>query len=353
MPRREDSPPVPAAARSTPPGSTLSRRGFLGAGLAAAGAAATPWSVAAQTPTPPGSVRVAHLTDVHLRADLDAERGLATCLERVQSLRTPPDAIVFGGDQVHEARNMSIAEATRLYRVLQRRLRDVKLPVYWCLGNHDMLGWHGEAVVDASHELAGPGLFQQLFEMPSIHHGFDLGRWRVIVVNDVLHAPEAGGYVGGLDEEAQAFLERELTGGDGDRPVLMVTHIPILSVTGYSRGDFTDAEAITIPKPLVCRDPRAILDRIGPARFHAEAAGARHLPADERRQVRVVLAGHLHQNERIDYEGVTHVMSGAVSGGWWSGANGGHEEGFNLVTLHPDGAFEMAYVVYDWTGPRG
>ena len=45
-------------------------------------------------------IRVAHLTDIHIEIGIEAERGLASCLNAVNSLNHKPDFIINGGDAI-------------------------------------------------------------------------------------------------------------------------------------------------------------------------------------------------------------------------------------------------------------
>lgn len=59
------------------------------------------------------------------------------------------------------------------------------------------------------------------------------------------------------------------------------------------------------------------------------------------------MQGHIHVNELYQYKGTNFVDSGALSGGWWSGARDGHPEGFTLAHVYPD-RVETEYITYGW-----
>src|SRR4051812_44553438 len=50
-----------------------------------------------------GSLRIAHLTDVHVQPGNRSRRGLVRCLRHVHSLRDRPDLILTGGDAIGDA----------------------------------------------------------------------------------------------------------------------------------------------------------------------------------------------------------------------------------------------------------
>ena len=64
--------------------------------------------------------------------------------------------------------------------------------------------------------------------------------------------------------------------------------------------------------------------------------------------VKLCLSGHLHLLDRVDYNGVTYLCNGAVSGSWWNGRHKDCDEGYAVVDLYDDGSFEQEYVKYGW-----
>ncbi len=64
--------------------------------------------------------------------------------------------------------------------------------------------------------------------------------------------------------------------------------------------------------------------------------------------VKLCLSGHLHLLDRVDYNGVTYLCNGAVSGNWWKGRHKDCDEGYAVIDLYDDGSFEHQYVKYGW-----
>lgn len=83
--------------------------------------------------------------------------------------------------------------------------------------------------------------------------------------------------------------------------------------------------------------------------MHADYKRLKNLFRDHR-NVKLAVSGHLHQNERIDYAGMTYLCDGAVSGGWWKGPhlNGECDAGYAALNLYDDGTFDHEYVNYGW-----
>ncbi len=64
--------------------------------------------------------------------------------------------------------------------------------------------------------------------------------------------------------------------------------------------------------------------------------------------VKLCLSGHLHLRERVEYNGVTYLCNGAVSGGWWKGDHQQTKAGYAVIDLFADGTFEDQYLPYGW-----
>ena len=64
--------------------------------------------------------------------------------------------------------------------------------------------------------------------------------------------------------------------------------------------------------------------------------------------IRLVLSGHGHVLERIQFEKTTYIQGGAVCGAWWKGSFFGNPEGYGVVTCRQDGTFDFDYRDYGW-----
>jgi 3',5'-cyclic AMP phosphodiesterase CpdA len=93
------------------------------------------------------SLRIAHLTDIHLQPEREAVRGLAACFEHVQSLaepanQDPVDLIITGGDTIMDALEAD-RDRTKLQWDLWKKTKadHCGLDVKSVIGNHDVWGW--------------------------------------------------------------------------------------------------------------------------------------------------------------------------------------------------------------------
>ena len=321
----------------------LSRRAFLGASAAAASLVTGCVPVvsghesAGKTVNAAGSpraLRFALMTDVHMFDKKNAPRGFAKALTHCQGLDDPPTLIVTGGDNIMDAYETPLAQAQGQFDLVKTIYRDhCDLPVRWCIGNHDVWGFDKEKTgADGSETLWGKGKPVDEFEMPGRYYAFDTGGWRMLILDSTqFNAERPPGYLGRIDAEQFAWLTRTLEATPAERPLLVVSHIPILTVTVFEDAP-TDDFACKIPGGWMHYDSKAV----------------RHL-LERHPNVRLCLSGHTHRIDRVDWRGITYVCCGAVSGSWWNGDRGHTEEGYMLVDLYEDGSFETRYVAYNWT----
>jgi 3',5'-cyclic AMP phosphodiesterase CpdA len=316
----------------------LTRRTILSRAAFAA-AAGIGWSplptFSADAPAPRRrALRLAHLTDVHVQPELGAGEGLAACLRHAQSLEDPPQLLLTGGDGVMDVFGADAPRAKVLADLWRRVWKaECSLPVEHCVGNHDIWGWDRKESGTAGNEpLWGKKWALDLYGLSRPYRSFDRAGWHFIVLDSM--TPAADGYVGKLDDAQFAWLAADLRAVPPTTPVLVLSHIPILSIAAMMYGDQEKTGQWVVPASWVHIDARRIKDLFR-----------------QYRNVKLCLGGHIHLCDRVEYEGVTYACGGAVCADWWKGNLDGTEEGYTVVDLYTDGAFDIQYVPYGWT-PR-
>ena len=304
---------------------------IAGVGLLAGCASSTSSRGASGMRKRAGSVRVAHLTDFHVQPELDAERGTAKCLAHAQVHR--PDLILNTGDCVMDTLHADRARAQAQWDVWKRVMRnEVSTKIAHCLGNHDIWGWGRERSGTAGDE---PGWGKQWaldeLGLSRPYHAFDVGAWRVVMLDSVQASPEWT-WVAKFDDEQFAWLENELAGTR--KPVLIGSHIPIVSPAVWLDGGRIGG---TLEEPA-----------IAVRRVHIDVKRVGALFA-KNPHVKLCVSGHLHEIDRAEFLGVTYLNNPAVCGNWWKGLHRGHfGEMYTLLDLHPDGTFDVRRVDYGW-----
>ncbi len=79
--------------------------------------------------------------------------------------------------------------------------------------------------------------------------------------------------------------------------------------------------------------------------MHLDAAAITDLFADNP-NVKLCLSGHIHLRDVVQYNGVTYICNGAVSGNWWKGSYKQTQPGFGVIDLFEDGTFSHQYLPY-------
>lgn len=315
----------------------IDRRKFLGASFGAgaallAGPALFGQASSASSAEPASDgFRFIHLTDAHVQKRLGADRGLAKAFEAANSVSPKPDFIATGGDQVFDAMKQKEDYSRELFGLFNSVRQDHNdLPIYHTIGNHDIFGWAGMYGTTPEHPSYGKLMAQELLDMERTYYAFDHKGWRIYVLDNVQPGPNRF-YQGDLDPAQREWLAADLAAKPASTPAVVITHIPILSVTIYSERFFNeDSLTYEITNGLVMRRGVEVARQL--AQYN----------------VKLALSGHLHQRDRIEYQGVTFICGGAVSGNWWKGPLYGVEEGFGVVDLKADGAFEYTYHDYGW-----
>src|ERR1700748_2912032 len=87
-------------------------------------------------------LRVAHLTDVHLKNKWDAPARFTKCLHHVQH-QPDVDFILNGGDIVFDIKKENLSTINDQWSLWHSTLKnECSLPVHYVLGNHDI--WWNE-----------------------------------------------------------------------------------------------------------------------------------------------------------------------------------------------------------------
>lgn len=274
--------------------------------------------------------RFVHLTDIHLQPELGAERGFRKCIAHVNELKPRPDFVITGGDLIMDALEVDHARAVQLWKMYDDCCRDFAMPVYNTIGNHDIVGWSSKAKVSPDHMDYGKKMFADHAGKGHVQQSFDFGGWHFVLLDSIGQSPGKPDYMGLIGAEETAWLKDDLAKTSAapgpKKPIVFVSHIPFY--TAY------------------------ITMAIGPNKLPGEktmVANAYALRKDLlKHDLRLVLQGHVHVRERIDYGKISYIQSGAVSGQWWKGPTiGEHPEGYGVIDVDGDD-FTYHYESYGW-----
>ncbi len=274
-------------------------------------------------------LRIAHLTDVHLQPNHPSVEGFVRCLRTVHELKPRPDLILNGGDSVSDVFSQPAERAQELFATWRKVLKEhCEIPVEHSIGNHDVWGWNKERSGCTGNEPNyGKKWAMELFELETPYRSFDRAGWHFIVLDGTF--PQGNGYVARLDDEQFEWLKEDLKRTPANTPVLVLSHEPIISASAYFDGDNEKTGNWIVPGAWMHIDARRIVEL-----FY------------QHKNVKLCLSGHIHLYDKVEYNGVTYVCNGAVSGRWWGGNYHQTPPGFGLIDLYNDGSFETRYMTY-------
>ncbi|MFZ4574951.1 MAG: metallophosphoesterase family protein [Phycisphaerales bacterium] len=319
------------------------RRGVLKALSAAGAALALPeWAqrraVAAAGGAAGRVLRVAHITDVHVQPELRAGEGFSQCLTQIGGLsgEEKPDVVFNTGDAIMDSMDQDEARTKLQWELWQKCLKDGPgLPIEHCIGNHDIWGVNkAKSKTKGDEAKYGKKWACEVFGLERPYRRFDRAGWSFLVLDSVM--PKEGSYEGRLDPEQMDWFKGELKAIPATTPIMVLSHIPILTVTPFGDESKNSDKSWSIPI----------------SRMMADWVEFRNL-FRKHKNVKCCISGHLHQLDLIEFEGVTYMCNGAVSGAWWKGKRNETDCGFALLDLYADGRVERRYVETGWKPAKG
>lgn len=290
----------------------------MGATLSATGGVAVACSKSTENASKAKrALRVAHITDVHIRPEHNAMARFKTCLQQVKSHK--PDFFLNGGDAVFavDYDHITRERTNELWKCWHDSTKEIaEYPMYSCLGNHDM--WW--AAPDKSDPMYGKDYALKQLNMPKRHYSFDQAGWHFIML-DGNNDPYPS-----QDSEQFEWLKKDFDALPEGTPVLIMSHFPIIGAATTLNGGSH-------------QEKRELTDL-----FH------RH----QDKKI-TCLSGHLHLHDKNEHINVHYFCNGAVSGYWWedgnnrSGQKYWHEQtppGFAILDLFEDGSVKNTYYAH-------
>lgn len=323
-----------------------SRREFLvtgalaAAGITAAGgltscATLTSGVPAAAAPMGAPSLRIAHLTDTHVKPENRIPDQTTQALLHALAQNPKPDLIINGGDAIMDAlaatRERTLAQWNDWKRAFVEPAGST--PILHTIGNHDIWGWNKDKSGTTGNEAEwGKRWACEMYGRDTRWQSHDAGGWHIIVLDSTQPASEDLSYTPFIDEEQFEWLAGDLAAVPPATPVLIVSHIPILSVCHLMFSTSDDRiKYLRTNKVLMHHDGRRL-----------SALFEKHP------NVKCCASGHIHLVDECHYKGVTYYCNGAVSGNWWGGPFHNIAPGYAILDLYPDGRVERQYVEWGW-----
>lgn len=256
----------------------MKRREFFGKAGVATSAFLASGATFAESVEKKAPLKVAHITDVHIRPEENVPQRAIAWLEKVKSHQ--PDFFLNGGDTINDASYDGVSRERTLeqweaWDEFRGQISDFE--VYSCIGNHD--SWWD--VADKADEMYGKPYVVKRLEIPATYYSFDKGNWHFVIID--------GNHEGiSLGAEQMEWLKNDLEALAPNTPTLIMSHFPITSVTDALVG--------------------------GQHKDHRELKALFYTHRDK---VKVCLSGHQHMLDRAWYNGIHYFCNGSLSGFWW------------------------------------
>jgi Icc protein len=274
--------------------------------------------------SPKRVLRVAHLTDIHIQPHLWAAKGLEKCLHHLQNLDIKPDFILNTGDSVMGSHGISRDKAAKEWQLYHKVLTsENSTPILSSIGNHDI--WCPSAgTFEDGKKWA---LDETETSLP--YRSFDRNGWHFIMLDSIQPGLGGTGYTAGLDEAQMDWLRKDLKNTPAHVPVIITSHIPILSACVFLDGDNVKDGKWVVPGSWMHTDAAQIIKLF-----------------DKHENIKLAVSGHIHLLDRVQYNNVTYCCNGAVCGNYWMGKYKETRQGYAIIDLFDDGSFSNQYVSY-------
>ena len=274
-------------------------------------------------------LRVAHLTDIHIQSGHDAEKGFASCLNAVNSLSHKADIIINGGDAImNSALTFSKATIKNQWQLFHKMIADDNsLPVYHCIGNHDLYGWPMAKCSENESKL----LAMDEYAIKNPYYSMIRDNWKFIVLDSIRCKNSIPGYYAELDEAQMIWLEDELKNTPENLFICIVSHVPILAICTLFDSFKKNKRNKAIPDNIL----------------HADTAELTSL-FYKYPKIKACLSGHIHMIDHVNYLGIDYYCNGAVSGSWWKGSHHQFPPSFSIMNFYADGKVTREVEYYDW-----
>jgi 3',5'-cyclic AMP phosphodiesterase CpdA len=271
------------------------------------------------------SLRLVFYTDVHTRTEWETPQALEMVVAAIN--RQHGDLVIAGGDLITDGFQSSAATVEPRWDAYLTMHRAIRPPVRAVLGNHDLVAARPE---DGGRPSNDPrAVFCERLGVDRTYSVIDAAGYRIFLLDSIEVTDDDLKYHGMISVEQLAWLRNELGRTNPETPIIIVSHIPLLT-TLYQATEGAVAAA---------RANRVVVNN------------REVLEVFKDHNLLLVLQGHLHIDELLRWRRTHFITGGAVCGKWWRGSWHGTPEGFGIVTLRPD-RVDWKYHTYGWVAKR-
>ncbi len=283
-------------------------------------------SIFAEKKTSKKVLRIAHLTDIHAYNQPVAIKGFEKCLHHIQNLADKVDMIINGGDAIMEAHGQSKSATKGQFDIYNSIIKNqCNLPIISCIGNHDI--WCEMPTAESFEDGKKCAMDELMLEKK--YYSVSQNGWKIIVLDSIQPKPDGSWYTAYLDSEQYNWLDMELKNTSFNTSILIVSHVPILAACVFYDGKRFENSSWNVSGAWMHADSSKISDL-----FYKYP------------NVKLAVSGHIHLQDKVEYNNLTYCCNGAVSGNWWMGKYHQTEPGYAIIDLFSDGTVQNTYVKY-------
>lgn len=221
------------------------------------------------------------LPDLHLNPDSTIAANFDRLATQINNLR--PDFVITGGDMIYTAKNLDEKKAKTLFDFMKIKLHKLNMPVYYTIGNHEIVGLLPESGMEISHPMWGKGLYEKLFVKR--YYSFIQSGWKFFSLDGIKILEKERNYTQGVDSAQIEWLKSELKITDKNMPSVIVIHTPLINPHAIenSRDRFLAQNSETV------------------------------LNLFKNFNLKIVLEGHTHLYMNLLYQGVHYISGGSTA----------------------------------------
>lgn len=223
----------------------------------------------------------AFLPDIHLQADSIIEARVDLVINQINKLK--PDFVITGGDMIYTAKNVDDKEAEKLFDLMDKKFIKLKMPVYYTMGNHEIVGITLERGINNSNPLWGKRMFESRYGPR--YKSFEISGWKFFILDGIKILEEKKDYTQEVDSVQLEWIKTEILKTDKNTPIVIVIHPPLIN-----------PHAITNSRSqMLSRNSEDVLNTF------------------KNYNLKMVLQGHTHTYMNLLYEGIHYVSGGSTS----------------------------------------
>ena len=121
------------------------------------------------------------LPDTHLRPDSAIEANFDNIVMKINKLH--PDFVIAGGDMIYTAKNVDEEKAKVLFDLMDTKFRQFDMPVYYTMGNHEIVGVLAESGMEISDPMWGKGMYEKLYGKR--YQSFIYSGWKFFLLDGI------------------------------------------------------------------------------------------------------------------------------------------------------------------------